>query len=69
MGGVAPERPAFSDERGVLTNTARLYGRSPRGARACASAPFGHWTRLAEAHGVRVHLTTAHRALRRAGWT
>ncbi len=47
MGGVAPERPAFSDERGVLANTARLYGRSPRGARACASAPFGHWTRLA----------------------
>ena len=26
-------------------------------------------TRLAEAHGVRVHLTTVHRALRRAGWT
>ena len=25
--------------------------------------------RLAEAHGVRVHLTTIHRALRRAGWT
>jgi putative transposase len=26
-------------------------------------------SRLAEAHGVRVHLTTVHRALRRAGWT
>ena len=25
--------------------------------------------RLAETHGVRVHLTTVHRALRRAGWT
>lgn len=25
--------------------------------------------RLAETHGVRVHLTTMHRALRRAGWT
>ena len=25
--------------------------------------------RLAEAHGVCVHLTTVHRALRRAGWT
>ena len=25
--------------------------------------------RLAETHGVRVRLTTAHRALRRAGWT
>ena len=26
-------------------------------------------TRLAETHGVRGHLTTVHRALRRAGWT
>jgi transposase len=26
-------------------------------------------SRLAEAHGVRVHLSTVHRALRRAGWT
>ncbi len=25
--------------------------------------------RLAKTHGVRVHLTTVHRALRRAGWT
>ena len=25
--------------------------------------------RLAETHGVRAHLTTVHRALRRAGWT
>jgi transposase len=25
--------------------------------------------RLAETHGVRVHLTTVHRAVRRAGWT
>ena len=46
VGGVAPERLVFLDECGVLTNMARLYGRSPRGARACASAPFGHWTRL-----------------------
>src|SRR3712207_8823582 len=23
-----------------------FYGRSPRGTRACASAPFGHWTRV-----------------------
>ena len=26
-------------------------------------------TRLAETHDMRVHLTTVHRALRRAGWT
>ena len=36
----------FLDECGVLTNMARLYGRSPRGQRARAQAPFGPWTRL-----------------------
>lgn len=28
-----------------------------------------HHLSLAETHGVRVHLTTVHRALRRVGWT
>jgi transposase len=46
VGGIAPERLVFLDECGVLTNMARLHGRSPRGTRACASAPFGDWTRL-----------------------
>ena len=46
VGGVAPERLVFLDECGVLTDMARLRGRSPRGTRACASAPFGHWTRV-----------------------
>jgi transposase len=46
VGGVSPERLVFWDECGALTNMARLHGRSPRGTRACASAPFGHWTRL-----------------------
>ncbi len=46
VGGVAPERLVFLDECGVLTNMVRLHGRSPRGTRACASAPFGHWTRV-----------------------
>ena len=46
VGGMAPERLVFLDECGVLTTMARLHGRSPRGTRACASAPFGHWTRL-----------------------
>ena len=46
VGGVAPERLVFLDECGVLTDMARLHGRSPRGTRACASAPFGHWTRV-----------------------
>jgi transposase len=46
VGGIGPGRLVFLDECGVLTNMARRYGRSPRGTRACASAPFGHWTRL-----------------------
>ena len=46
VGGVSPERLVFLDECGVLTTMVRLHGRSPRGQRACASAPFGHWTRL-----------------------
>ncbi len=46
VGGVAPRRLVFLDECGVLTTMSRLHGRSPRGTRACASAPFGHWTRV-----------------------
>ncbi len=46
VGGVSPERLVFLDECGVLTNMARLHGRSPRGARAHGSVPCGHWTRL-----------------------
>jgi transposase len=46
VGGVAPQRLVFLDERGVLTGMARLHGRSPRGTRAHGSAPFGHWTRV-----------------------
>jgi len=46
VAGIDPERLVFLDECGVLTNMVRLHGRSPRGTRACASAPFGHWTRV-----------------------
>jgi hypothetical protein len=46
VGGISPERLVFLDECGVLTTMSRLHGRSPRGTRACASAPFGHWTRV-----------------------
>jgi transposase len=50
IGGIAPERLIFLDECGVLTNMARLRGRSPRGSRAVGSAvgkvPCGHWKRL-----------------------
>jgi transposase len=46
VGGISAERLVFLDECGVLTTLSRLRGRSPRGTRACASAPFGHWTRV-----------------------
>ncbi len=46
IGGIAPERLVFLDECGVLTNMARLWGRSPRGSRAPGTVPFGHWKRL-----------------------
>jgi hypothetical protein len=46
IGGIAPGRLVFLDECGVLTNMARLWGRSPRGARAYGAAPCGHWKRL-----------------------
>jgi transposase len=45
-GGIAPERLVFLDECGVLTDMARLWGRSPRGERACGAVPCGHWMRL-----------------------
>ena len=45
-GGIAPERLIFLDQCGVLTNMARLRGRSPRGTRAYGTVPCGHWTRL-----------------------
>jgi transposase len=46
IGGIAPERLVFLDECGVLTNMARLRGRSPRGTRAVGAVPFGHRKRL-----------------------
>jgi transposase len=46
LGGIAPDRLVFLDESAVLTSMARRYGRSPRGKRATAKVPFGHWKRL-----------------------
>jgi transposase len=46
IGGIAPEHLIFLDECGVLTNMARLRGRSPRGTRAYGTVPCGHWRRL-----------------------
>ncbi len=38
-----PERVVFLDETSVKTNLTRLRGRSLRGTRLTASAPFGSW--------------------------
>lgn len=38
-----PERVVFIDETSVKTNLTRLRGRSLRGTRLAASAPFGSW--------------------------
>lgn len=38
-----PERLVFIDETSTNTKMTRIRGRSPRGARLKASAPFGHW--------------------------
>ena len=46
VGGISPERLVFLDECGVLTDMARLWGRSPRGQCACGAVPCGHWRRL-----------------------
>ena len=46
VSGISPKRLVFLDECGALTNMVRLHGRSPRGMRACGTAPFGHWTRV-----------------------
>lgn len=59
MGGGPAPRIAGEVEEALL----RLVGGSNRLTLAEIAA------RLAETEGVRVHLTTVHRALRRAGWT
>ena len=45
LGGIEAERLVFLDQCGALANMALRHGRSLRGTRACASGPFGHWTR------------------------
>jgi transposase len=38
-----PSRLVFIDETGASTKMVRAYARSPRGQRALARQPFGHW--------------------------
>ncbi len=43
---ITPERLVFLDESAALTNLTRAYAWSPRGERACGTAPGGRWERV-----------------------
>ena len=49
-----PYRLIFTDETAVTTKMTRLRGRSLRGARLKAGAPFGHWRTRTFIAGLRV---------------
>jgi len=50
-----PARLVFIDETSVKTNMAPLRGRSPRGERLRAEAPFGKWQTQTFVAGLRCH--------------
>jgi transposase len=54
-----PERLVFVDETWTKTNMARQRGRSMRGERLKALAPFGHWNTQTFIAGLRCHGLTA----------
>ena len=54
-----PHRLVFIDETAITTKMVRLRGRSPRGERLPASAPFGHWRTQSFSAGLRCHGLTA----------
>jgi transposase len=49
-----PQKLVFIDETGASTKMVRLYGRSPKGARVVAEAPFGHWKTTTFTAGLRM---------------
>lgn len=51
--GLDPQKLVFIDETGANTKMVRLYGRSPKGARLIAQAPFGHWKTTTFTAGLR----------------
>ena len=53
----------FLDESGAKTNLPRLCGRAPKGRRAHASRPHGHWQTTTLISSVRLDGTTACMAL------
>lgn len=54
-----PHRLVFIDETSINTKMVRLRGRSLRGERLRASAPFGHWGTQSFIAGLRCHGLTA----------
>ena len=48
-----PCKLVFIDETGASTKMVRLYGRSPKGTRLVADAPFGHWKTTTFTAGLR----------------
>lgn len=54
-----PHRLVFIDETAVTTKMTRLRGRSVRGTRLEADAPFGHWRTQTFIAGLRVDELTA----------
>jgi len=54
-----PHRLVFVDETSVNTKMVRLRGRSRRGTRLHADAPFGHWGTQTFIAGLRCHGLTA----------
>ncbi len=54
-----PHRLVFIDETGVTTKMTRLRGRSRRGTRLEADAPFGHWQTQTFIAGLRIDELTA----------
>jgi transposase len=54
-----PHRLVFIDETAVTTKMVRLRGRSRRGTRLPATAPFGHWRTQTFIAGLRCHGLTA----------
>ncbi len=58
-----PSRLIFLDESGAKTNMTRLRGRAPKGERAHAQAPHGHWQTLTMMSSIRLDGSTACMAL------
>ncbi len=50
-----PHRLVFLDETGASTKMTRLRGRSLKGQRLYARAPFGHWLTQTFIAGLRCH--------------